>query len=254
LTSPSVPPGDGFLGLPRHSHSSRKRRPRAAVVGKPGYFFDSLLRASAQVELFDEELEYEPCRRGIKTADLPPSRLGPHLGELMSAGTFACLLGYSALPRELLESGRYATILFAPALEIVRARGAAGSPPECELAVGVRSGRRDGAGKRGVRVLGAREIASGKGLGGILPNPDRPRLVVIDPLVMDPSLFPVRANIDPGGLGWYSLLRLLRELFTSGEVPAALVRPCRLSSSDPGPSFVLARLAAKLLAYALAGK
>ena len=78
--------------------------------------------------------------------------------------------------------------------------------------------------------------------------------MVIDPLVMDPSLFPLRANIDPGGLGWYPLLRLLRELFASGEVPAALVRPCRLSSADPGPSFVLARLAAKLVAYALAGK
>jgi hypothetical protein len=224
-------------------------------VGKPGYFFDSLLHASAQVELFDEELESEPYRRGIRTDSLPPSRLGSHLGELMAAGTFACLLGYAALPREILASGRYAPVLFAPAFEPVRGRGAAGSPPEGELTVGVRSGRRDREGsKGGATVLRARDIAAGKGLGGLLPGDRRPRLVVIDPLVMDPSLFPVRANLDPGGLGWYPLLRLLRELFTSGEVPAVLVQPCRLSSSDPGPSFVLARLAAKLVAYALAGK
>ncbi len=254
MTLPSGPSGEGFLGLPNPSRSHSKRRPRAAVVGKPGYFFDSLLHASAQVELFDEELECEPYRRGIRTDSLPPSRLGSHLGELMAAGTFACLLGYAALPREILASGRYATVLFAPAFEPVRGRGAAGSPPEGELTVGVRSGRRNREGRGGARVLRARDIAAGKGLGEILPAPDRPRLVVIDPLVMDPSLFPVRANLDPGGLGWYPLLRLLRELFTSGEVPAALVRPCRLSLSDPGPSFVLARLAAKLVAYALAGK
>ena len=173
----------------------------------------------------------------------------------MAAGTFACLLGYAALPREFLENSRYATILFAPALASVREREAAGSLRSCELVVGVRSGRLDREGNKGrAKVLGARDIAAGKSLGGLLPGSDRPRLVVIDPLVMDPSLFPVRANLDPGGLGWYPLLRLLRELFTSGEVPAVLVLPCRISSTDSSPSFVLARLAAKLVAYALAGK
>jgi hypothetical protein len=224
------------------------------MVGKPGPFFDSLLRSSAQVELFDEELEYEPYRRGIETGAVPPSRLGPHLGELTAACTFVCLLGYSVLPREFLEGGRYATVLFASSLEYAREGGAAGSLPECELAVGRRSPRREREGKGGTRVLSAREIAAGKGLGETLPAPGRPRLVVIDPLVMDPSLFPVFANVDPGGLGWYPLLRLLRELFESGEVSAALIRTCRLPSSDSGPSFVLARLAAKLLAYALAGR
>jgi agmatinase len=222
-------------------------------VGKPGRFLDSVLQASVQVELFDEELEYEPCRRGIRTDILPLSLLGSHLGELMAAGTFACLLGHAAFPRKVLESGQYATVLFAPALESSQGKATAGSFPECELAVGVRSGRRDRENRGGARVLRARDITDGKGLGGLLPSPDRPILVVIDPLVMDPSLFPVRGNIDPGGLGWYPLLRLLRELFETGNVPAALVRPCRLSASDTGPSFVLARLAAKLVAYALAG-
>jgi agmatinase len=224
------------------------------VTGKRGFFFDSLLRASSQVELFDEELESEPWRRGIRTAAHPPSRLGPHLEELMAAGTFACLLGYSSFPRELSESGRYATVLFAPSRDSLREGGAVSSPQSCALAVGVRAGGREREGKGGARVLSAREIAAGRGLGELLPAPDRPRLLVIDPLVMDPSLLPVPANIEPGGLGWYPLLRLLRELFESGKVQAALMRPCRLTPSDPGPPFVLARLAAKLVAYALAGK
>jgi hypothetical protein len=69
--------------------------------------------------------------------------------------------------------------------------------------------------------------------------------------VLDPSLLPVPDNIEPGGLDWYLLTDILRTLCRRQRPAGAVLLPCRLPRRDPAAAFILARLAAKLLAYVL---
>jgi hypothetical protein len=233
----------GFLGLPE---SPGSRLPAAAVLGPPSAFFTALLRASLQVELYDEEMEFEPSRKGIVTGRCPATRAEGKAEEFARRGTFVLCIGY---PPERLAPGDLAAggvVVFSPAglpekwkgewpwkgaplLLLGRRRGAAGLTEEFSARTLVRDG---------VAALGRRKLP---------PAP----MIVIDPLVLDPSLLPVPGNVEPGGLGWYLLTDLLRTLCARQKPAGALLLPCRLPRRDPGAAFVLARLAAKLLAYAL---
>ena len=97
-------------------------------------------------------------------------------------------------------------------------------------------------------ILTARAIVTGEGRGRIKSFPPS-SLLIVDPLVMDPSLFPVPGNLEPGGLRWYELTALLRKIFADCKPRATLLLPCGLPPRDPVPSFVLARVMAKIIAY-----
>lgn len=233
-------PETGFLGVKNPSPRSPLQ---AAVLGRPGGFFESFLRSSAYVELYDEELGCEPFRRGIRTERVPPSALAGRTGKLTSRGVFPCFVGYSSLPGDVLAGGRHETVVLAPE---------AAGWEKAALILGVRSGGRGAdPGPPSQKVLSSREIMSGRRPRSRGFSPSRPCLLVVDPLVMDPALFPVRRNIEPGGLSWYRLTALLRALFESGTVEAALLLPASFPIASPYPSFLLARLTAKLIAYAI---
>lgn len=233
-------PERGFLGVKNPSPRSPLR---AAVLGRPGRFFESFLRSSAYVELYDEELDCEPYRRGIRTERVPPAALAGRIAKLTPRGIFPCLVGYGSLPGDLPTGGWEETVVLAPKVA---------GWEKAALLCGVRSGGR-GADPRppSQQVLSSRQIMADGGPRNRGVFPSRPSLLVIDPLVMDPPLFPVRGNIEPGGLSWHRLTALLRILFESGTVGMALVLPAPLPRSNPSPSFLLARLTAKVIAYAL---
>jgi len=229
----------GFWGLkgPRKGAAAR-----AAILGAPGPFFESLLEASRHVEPYDDETATEPWRRGVSTGIVPSGSLGSRLRGTRRG--FTCLVGYSSVPPAFFEEG-VPRIVFA----------ASGEPPgglvygADDLVVGVRAGSACGE-KAAPRMLPSREAgpSSAKDRAALYPAES---LIVIDPLVMDPSLMPIRENIEPGGLAWYPLTGILRECLAESAVRGVHILPRRLPRRDTYPAFVLARLISRLLALAL---
>lgn len=77
--------------------------------------------------------------------------------------------------------------------------------------------------------------------------------VTIDADGIDPSLMPAVGTPEPGGLTWPELTRLLRKVFRAREVVAAdLVELCPLPGMA-SPNFVCAKLVYKMLGYKFVG-
>ncbi len=75
--------------------------------------------------------------------------------------------------------------------------------------------------------------------------------VTIDVDVFDPSIMPATGTPVPGGLGWYDVLKLLRGLGQRRRIVGA---DCMELAPIPGlaaPNVLVARLAYKLIGYAL---
>ena len=242
-----VPPG--FLGLPASPGKSRRA---AALLGPPSAFFAALLQASLQVELFDEEMGFEPFRQGIVTGRYPAALADGKAEEFAVRGTFVFRVGYPPGKSVTAFPPGGEAVVFSPSglpggweNELPRERGRL-------LLLGRRTGEPAARGTAGPAEEFSARLLVRKGasaLGG-KRFPSAP-LIVIDPLVLDPSLLPVPGNVEPGGLDWYLLTDLLRVLCTRQRPAGAVLLPCRLPRRDPGAAFVLARLAAKLLAYVL---
>jgi len=105
---------------------------------------------------------------------------------------------------------------------------------------------------RGLPVIWARDAVSGpdgewiaKALGALGPRV----YVTVDIDGLDPSLVPGTGTPEPGGLGWYPLLRLLRAVFGAREVVAADIVEVVPVPGMVVSEFVAARLAVKMLAY-----
>ncbi len=228
----------GFWGL---KGPGRGRPAAALLLGRPGPFFEAILQASHFVEYYDEEMDFEPYRLGVRTAARPSPALERELLRLPDA--FPLLLGFRTLPPRLDGGGR---IYLSPG-------GTATGAGAGDLVIGLRGGVKAGRpGQASPEVVTARE-ASAAGGTPRLPAV-RGAFLVIDPLVMDPPLFPVPSNLEPGGLTWHVLTAVLRDLCARGSVRGALVLPCALPRRSPVPAFVLARLVSKVLAYGLAAK
>jgi agmatinase len=73
--------------------------------------------------------------------------------------------------------------------------------------------------------------------------------ITIDCDGMDPAIMPAVGTPEPGGLGWYELLALVRRVIESRKVVGCdLVELCPI----PGivaPNFLCARLIYKILSY-----
>ncbi len=73
--------------------------------------------------------------------------------------------------------------------------------------------------------------------------------VTIDLDVFDPSLMPSTGTPEPGGMGWYEVLRLLKRVSERKRIVGAdIVELC--PGETQGPDFIAAKLAYKLLSYA----
>lgn len=78
--------------------------------------------------------------------------------------------------------------------------------------------------------------------------------LTIDADGIDPSLMPAVGTPEPGGLAWPELTRLLRKVFAAREVVAAdLVELCPIPGMA-SPNFICAKLVYKMLGYKFAGR
>ncbi|HUV07073.1 MAG TPA: arginase family protein, partial [Spirochaetia bacterium] len=72
--------------------------------------------------------------------------------------------------------------------------------------------------------------------------------ITLDLDVFDPSIMPSTGTPEPGGLGWYDVLSLLRRVFEEKRVLGFdIVELC--PGEDKAPDFLAAKLLYTLLSY-----
>lgn len=239
----------------------------------------ALLAASTQLELYDVELECEPYRVGIHTAEamktegISPSRLTEEVAQavrpfvashkwlLTLGGEHTVSLGMVSVLRE-----RY------PALSVLQLDAHAdlrdtyeGTPYShaCvarrlrEMAPTVQAGIRSLSLEEAEAALGApgqlfmahRMRASGSWMVQVLAALADEVYLTIDLDFFDPSIMPSVGCPEPGGFGWDETMRLLRVLFQQKHVVGCDVVELCPMEGNVAPDFLAAKLVHKLIGY-----
>jgi agmatinase len=73
--------------------------------------------------------------------------------------------------------------------------------------------------------------------------------VTVDLDVLDPAIMPATGTPEPGGISWYEILSVLREVARMREVVGADLVELAPVAGLNGPNFLAARLALKLVTY-----
>lgn len=248
---------------------------------------EAILTASQAVELYDDELDTEPCRRGVAT--LPP--LLPDAFDLGEA-----LTEIRTEARRILEDGKFLVVLGGEhSLSLAPARAAAelhGGPAEVgvvqfdahadlrqsyegtphshasvlrrmvedgfpTLAVGLRSLSRPEARlirDRELPVIWGQDLARDpegcqQRFASLLETLPATVYLTFDVDYFDPSLVPATGTPEPGGGTWYPTLRMLRTLFERKRVAAMDLVELAPIGGQPASDFLAARLVYKCLGY-----
>lgn len=244
----------------------------------------AILAASRELEPFDEELEADVCEAGIATIEeLPVTVVSPRdmVGRVKAAVAAVCEEG--KLP--VLLGGEHLLSLGAvealteriPQLSVLHLDAHAdlkteyqGSPfsNACVMhhvsrlarlvQVGIRSLTfeehrviRD----RAIPCFWGQQLWQDPSLWDRVLDPLGPEVYIsIDLDVFDPSIMPAVGTPEPGGLGWYEVLRLLRRVARERRVVGFDVMELLPIPHMPAPDFVAARLVYKLMGYILMDK
>ena len=245
---------------------------------------EAILRASAQVELWDEQLRREPYRVGVHTdAFLDVSggtteqivkRIEARFGELMDAGKWVLMLGGE---HSITPGGVAAAATRYPALRVVQLDAHADLRQSYEgdrfshacamarcldlgvdlTAVGIRNYSVDEArwiekGIPGYRVVHGWEMEGEAWIERALEGIDGASVyLTVDVDYFDPSVVPATGTPEPGGGAWWPTLRFLDQLTRRASVVAADI--VELAPSPPlhHADFTTARLAYKLIGMTL---
>lgn len=249
---------------------------------------EALLAASHALELFDDELAREPCR-DFSIATLAPPAVATPLAAAIDqiAGIVGAILGQGAFP--LVLGGEHAltagavrpfvqgegeggplTVLHLDAHADLR-DGYLGEPfshaaamrrvldhPGVEIvSLGLRSLSAEewddlnGAVGERVQVYWARERA-GWDLDALAARLEGRRIYVsLDVDVLDPAAMPATGTPEPGGLSFEEVCRLLRLAARAGTIVGADIVELAPMAGFHAADFTAAKLAYKLLAYAL---
>ena len=278
-----------FLGLP--PRSSDYRRARFAVLPIP---YDSttsfqagtregpaaIIRASQQVELFDEELERECHKAGVATLDpLMPNMAGPQAmhedvfaaaKRIVRDGKFLIGLGgehsiTSGLVRAVMTKHKKLSVLQIDAHLDLRDSWE-GSPHShaCVMRrcldlgakivpVGIRNvslGEHGFVKRRKIEVVTARQCHTDDDwVDRVLNALGETVYITIDIDGFDPSFAPGTGTPEPGGLDWYQVTGLLRLVAAEKNVVGADIVEVMPIPGQAVTEFLAARLAYKLISY-----
>jgi len=240
----------------------------------------AIIEASRYLELYDEELDEQPYKIGIYTAsemkDLPQEpeaaidKIYHRIKHSLSSDKFLIILGGEhsitvGAVRAFAE--RY------PALSVLQLDAHAdlrnsyeGSPynhacvmrrvGECcsFVALGVRSLSKEEADyiqDKSLKVVSAWDLMRGKDWKKlILDYLSDEVYLTVDLDVLDPSIMPAVGTPEPGGLGWYEILRVLRYLAENKKVVGMDVVELSPLGENIAPDFLTARLIYKMIGYA----
>jgi agmatinase len=241
---------------------------------------EAILRASTQVELYDEQTRSEPFRAGIFTDPMLPIPAGRtervvdavarRAGELMDAGKWVVMLGgeHSITPGAVrAAAARHPGLLLVQLDAHADLRESYEGNPWSHAsamarcldlapirAVGIRNysieeAKRIRAGIPGYAIAHAWEMEHDGWQARILDGLDgKPVYLTVDLDYFDPSVIPATGTPEPGGGAWWPTLRFLGDLFRRARVVT-----CDLVELAPAPGLHHADFAAARLAYKLVG-
>lgn len=242
---------------------------------------EAILRASTQVELYDEQTRSEPFRAGLYTdamldvsgtTEEVAGKIERRFGELLDAGKWVAMLGgeHAVTPGAVAAAAARN-----PGLRVVQLDAHADLRTEYEgdpwshacamarcldrgvslTAVGIRNYSVEEAawirsGIPGYRILHAWEMAGEGWIERALDGIDgAPVYLTVDVDYFDPAIVPATGTPEPGGGAWWPTLAFLDALFARARVVA-----CDVVELAPVPGlhhadFTVARLVYKLIGW-----
>ena len=243
----------------------------------------AILRASPQLEEYDDELDLQPLDDGIATLApvefdstdpevavrrieeraLAESRAGRLLIGL--GGEHTITVGLTRAARRI--HGAFSVLQIDAHADLrdeycgsrynhacVMRRVAEDDPQSKLVAVGVRAFAEEEARfarHRGVHLFHARDVAGDAGdwVDEIVERLRSPVYVTFDLDGLDPALVPATGTPVPGGLGWWPTLRLLRAVGARHRVVAADVNELKPDPVHHHADMTAAALVSKMVAY-----
>lgn len=246
----------------------------------------AIIEASRNMELYDEELGFDPCSAGIHTAgdllfhDTAPEAMvetvhGAARHYLALGKTLVCLGGEHNLTYPIVK----AHMERHPGMGVVQIDAHAdlrdtfeGSPHNhaCVMRrvtsltrrlaqVGIRSLSREESeflkAEGTWKVVWSRDAArSDAWVDEVIASMPEEVYLTVDVDGFDPSLVPSTGTPEPGGLAWYPTLAFLRRLCAERRVVGFDLMELSPDRARPAPDFLAARLLYKLLGYIQAGE
>jgi agmatinase len=247
----------------------------------------AILQASHALELFDEELWREPYRDfGVATlaAEMPLSpnaaaldQLAGLVEDVVAEGKFPLVLGgeHALTPgavRPFLKRHKDLVVLQFDAHADLRdgymgehfshaaaMRRVLDDPDVSLVQVGVRAISAGEvpyleANRHRVRVFWAKDRASWDFEAILDPLRGRPVYITFDVDALDPAIMPATGTPEPGGISWELATSILRQACEAGRIVGADIVELAPIRGFHAADFLAARLAYKLLAYALSPK
>ena len=236
----------------------------------------AILEASAHVELYDIETGIEVHSYGIHTFQLPRLPKSPkeltriirkNFSSFIKDGKFPVMLGgnHSITPGAIQGVKEYFSDLSVLQLDAHAdlRESYNGSPfnHACVMArvkeicpavqVGIRSLDREEYERLDTsRVFFARVIVfRDDWIDNVIELLSSHVYVTIDLDVFDPSIMPSTGTPEPGGLGWYQIIRLLKKVATERHVVGFDVTELMPNKYNKAPDFIAANLVYKFLSY-----
>ncbi len=240
----------------------------------------AIIKASVSIELYDDELHCEPADIGIHTTkeidyDFDPDQITEVIKStnqtlledekfIINLGgehtiTFGSVLGFKTLYEDfsvlsidahcdLRDTYEGKRICHATVMRRVVEEGI----PIVE--VGIRSYSKEESqyiiNSEDVVVIHATEIqANGNWISQAISNLKEKVYLSIDVDGLDPSVIPATGTPEPGGLGWYQTLELLKKLFLEREVVGMDIVELAPVEGFRGPDVLAAKLAYKSIGY-----
>jgi agmatinase len=239
----------------------------------------ALIAASRHMELYDEELDYEVYQVGIHTLrELEPMASGPKAmldritevtGELLDHGKFVVGLGGEhtiafGLVRAYAERFPGLSVLQFDAHTDLRdtyqgtpynhasvLRRISEIVPAVQ--VGIRSLSREEATwvkQHNTRLFYASEVVGSPRLATAISEALTDRVYITICLDgFDPSIMPAVGTPEPGGLGWYDVLRIVRRVAETRHIVGFDVVELFPIPGNVAPDFLAAKLVYKVLGY-----
>jgi agmatinase len=239
----------------------------------------ALIAASRHMELYDEELDYEVYKVGLHTLrELEPIASGPQAmldritevtGELLDHGKFVVGVGGEhtisfGLVRAFAERFPGLSVLQFDAHADLRDTYQ-GTPYNhasvlrriSELVpavqVGIRSLSREEAvwvKERGARLFYASEVVGSRTIATTISEALTDQVYITICLDgLDPSIMPAVGTPEPGGLGWYDVLRIVRQVAETRHIVGFDVVELFPIPGNIAPDFLAAKLVYKVLGY-----
>ncbi len=240
----------------------------------------AIIRASAEMEDYDTELGFEPCGAGIHTAPpLEPAfgspgamaeRVAEAVGAYTDAGKRVAMLGgehsisSGAVAALAARHSGLSVLVFDAQADLRDEYQGSRHSHACAARrmldhapatiVGVRSmtaGEAAFAAERGVRVFprGPEPIADIEAVVGSLSGDV---YVSFDLDAFDPSLMAAVGSPEPGGLGWWEALRILRAVSERRRIVGFDIVELAPVEGPESCAYTAAKLAYKLIGYAAA--